>query len=171
MNFKFCPNCGRQGTVQKLDNTNYECSICAWHFWNNAKAATSIAFVKDDKLLVVQRKREPNKGKYELTGGFVDYGESAYDGAIREAREELGITLEPQDLELAAVYWNNYNPGISTVDIVFIVRNWRGSPRPGDDVAAAIWKPFNFIYNPDFCQTYTNLDTIIQKRLSRKAGN
>ncbi len=163
MNFKFCPNCGTKGSVQNLNDTDYECQKCSWHFWNNAKAATAIAFVKDDKLLVVKRKREPNKGKYELTGGFVDFGESAYDGAIREAREELGVTLQPHDLELAAVYWNNYSPGISTVDIVFIARNWQGNPKPSDDVATIAWKPFDFIYDSTFCQTYTNLDKIIRR--------
>jgi len=58
------------------------------HYWNNAKATTAIAFVKDSKLLVVKRKRNRIKQGTKLTGGFVDFGESAYDGAIREAREE-----------------------------------------------------------------------------------
>jgi ADP-ribose pyrophosphatase YjhB (NUDIX family) len=166
MMFQFCPSCGTKGSVQQQNATDYECTNCAWHFWNNAKAATAIAFVKDGKLLVVKRKRKPNEGKYELAGGFVDYGESAYDGAVREAREELGITLQPKDLELAEIYWNRYDAGISTVDITFITRTWQGKLTPNDDVAALEWKPFDFIYDPSFCQTYTNLDKIIQRRLS-----
>lgn len=93
MKFDYCPSCGKQGTVKELDRTNYECSNCTWHLWNNSKAATAIALVNGDgELLVVKRLREPNKGEFELAGGFVDFGEDAYAAAIREAKEELGIT-------------------------------------------------------------------------------
>jgi len=168
MNFNFCPSCGTEGSVKKQDATNYECEKCSWHHWNNAKAATSIAFIKDGKLLVVQRAHEPNKGLHELAGGFVDFGESAYEGAIREAREELGITLTPADLELTALYMNNYDSDVSTVDIVFTVRTWRGEFRPADDVAAISWEPLSFIYDPTFYQMYDGLDKKILALLEKQ---
>ena len=36
-------------------------------------------------------------GHWTLPGGFVDYGEHPRDGAVREAREELGIDIEIAD--------------------------------------------------------------------------
>lgn len=85
MTFHFCPDCGGAQTVRQQNDTKYTCASCVWTYWNNAKAATAIAFVKDDQLLVVERAHEPNKGKFELAGGFVDFGEDAYSAAIREA--------------------------------------------------------------------------------------
>lgn len=166
MMFNYCPACGRQGTVEKLDNTNYECRDCAWHFWNNAKVATALAFVRDGQLLVVKRNREPNKGKFELAGGFIDFGENAYDSAIREAKEELGLTIHQNDLQLIALYHNDYNPDIFTIDIIFLVTSWQGEPTPADDVANFHWQSFDFIYNPQFCQKqYGGLDKLISARL------
>ncbi|HKR81903.1 MAG TPA: NUDIX hydrolase [Candidatus Saccharimonadales bacterium] len=164
--FKFCANCGREGTVQKVDATDYRCQECGWEFWNNAKTATALVFVKNQQLLVVKRAHEPRKGMYELAGGFVNFGESAYDCAIREANEELGITIARDDLELLDVYHNDYNPNIFTVDVAFLVKAWQGDFKPADDVAAVAWKPLSFIHDPTFCQkNYTGLDKIIQAKL------
>lgn len=168
MNFNYCPSCGHKGTVKKQDNTNYECRDCGWHFWNNAKTCTAIAFVRDGKLLVAKRDREPNKGKYELPGGFVDYGETVYEAAIREIKEELGIQLTKNDLQVVEIYYNDYNPGIFTTDIVFLVTDWAGEPMAGDDVAAILWKPLDFIYDSNFCQKYYDgLDKTIVARLAQ----
>lgn len=167
MKFEYCPSCGKQGTVQKLDKTNYECSNCQWHHWNNSKAATAIALVNGEgKLLVVKRQREPMKGKFELAGGFVDFGEDAYEGAIREAQEELGVTIWRENLELLDVYFNTYESDITTVDIAFLVTEWEGELSANDDVASYAWRPLDFIYNPDFCQDYAGLDEKITAKLS-----
>lgn len=159
MNFNYCPDCGKQGTVKKLDDTNYECANCQWHFWNNAKAATTLVLVKDGKMLVSKRGREPRKGMYDLFGGFVDYGENAYQGAVREAKEELDIDIDEKDLHLIAIYHNDYNPGTFTTDIVFVVTKWRGAFTPNDEVVDLAWEPFELIHDPNFSQKfYTGLD-------------
>jgi ADP-ribose pyrophosphatase YjhB (NUDIX family) len=166
MNFNFCPDCGTKGSVEQLNETDYRCTNCGWLFWNNAKAATAIAFVKDGQLLIVQRAHEPNKGKYELPGGFVGFGEDAYTGAQREVQEELGIALQREDLRLLETYHNTYNPGITSVDIVFLVTHWQGDFRSTDDVAAYSWRSFSFIYDPDFCQkNYAGLDKVLTAKL------
>jgi NAD+ diphosphatase len=153
MNFNFCPACGKQGTVQKQDDTNYECSNCQWHFWNNAKAATALIFIKGDQALFAKRAREPKKGMYDFPGGFVDFGETAEESAIREAKEELGITIRKEDLELLAIYGDDYDfPGthVFSTDIVYVVRQWEGDFRPQDDVAAVSWHPFHYIDDRSF---------------------
>lgn len=103
MNFNFCPSCGQKSSIQKQDGTNYECLNCKWHFWNNAKAATAMVFIKNGLIMFNKRAAEPNKGKYDLPGGFVDFNEDGYKGAIREAKEELNITIDKKDLELLDV--------------------------------------------------------------------
>ena len=43
--------------------------------------------------------RKANPNKWAFTGGAVDAGEESYQGAIREAKEEMGIDLKPDDIE------------------------------------------------------------------------
>ncbi len=129
----------------------------------------ALALVRDGKLLVVKRAHEPKKGKFELAGGFIDFGESAYDTAIRESREELGIIVEQSDLFLVDVYYNGYNPFVWSIDVTFLVTKWLGDPTPNDDVADFMWQPYDFIYNPQFCQKhYIGLDTAIEAKLNTK---
>lgn len=43
--------------------------------------------------------RKANPNKWAFTGGAVDSGEKSYQGAIREAKEEMGIDLSSDDVE------------------------------------------------------------------------
>lgn len=164
MNYNYCPACGQQGTVQQLDTTNYECDSCGWHHWNNAKGTVAIAFVKDGQVLVSERAIEPRKGMFDLPGGFVDFGETAEEAAIREIKEELGIDLQASQLELIGVYHNNYFADISTIDVTYQVTDWEGDFIASSDAAALVWKPFSFIDDPSFAPPYKGLSQTLIER-------
>ncbi|MBR3318895.1 NUDIX domain-containing protein [Candidatus Saccharibacteria bacterium] len=69
-----------------------------------------IWFVKheDDKTLVLFQKRSENiqfGGFYDAsTGGHIDEGEDPLTAALREAREEIGMDLNPEELRLVCSY-------------------------------------------------------------------
>lgn len=66
-----------------------------------------------------------------LPGGFVDYGESLEEAAIREAKEET--SLELVDLRQFHTYSHpGRDPRFHTVSTVFIAEG-QGEPRAGDD--------------------------------------
>lgn len=46
-----------------------------------------------DRLLLLRRARDPNRGLYTPVGGKIDPFESPRDAAVREAREETGISV------------------------------------------------------------------------------
>ena len=54
----------------------------------------SIAVFKGDTVLLVQRGRAPFRGLWSLPGGSIEPGESAREAALRELKEETGITAE-----------------------------------------------------------------------------
>ena len=64
--------------------------------------------------------------------GHVEAGESVLDAAVREATEELGITVEPADLvQLCAMHRTAapHGPVDERVDFFFECRRWSGEPR------------------------------------------
>ena len=61
-----------------------------------------LLLIQDDKILLSRRFQTGYEdGNYGLPAGHGEYGETMREGTAREAREEIGITIEPKDLEFA----------------------------------------------------------------------
>lgn len=54
----------------------------------------------EEILLALRKNTGYNDGEYELPGGHVDPGEDIMDAMIREAKEELNIQLERENLNI-----------------------------------------------------------------------
>ena len=54
--------------------------------------------VEAGRVLLVQRGREPMRGKWTLPGGALEVGESLHEGVVREVEEETGLRVEPVEL-------------------------------------------------------------------------
>jgi 8-oxo-dGTP diphosphatase len=50
---------------------------------------------RDGRVLLVQRARPPNVGKWGFPGGVQELGETIFEAVIRELREETGLVVEP----------------------------------------------------------------------------
>lgn len=61
--------------------------------------------------------------------GHVERGETAYDAARREAREELGLDGVDLEFELTMQRTRGGEPIDERVDFFFTARSWRGEPR------------------------------------------
>lgn len=158
MKFDYCPKCGKHKTVVQETATKYQCTNCSFEFWNNPAATVSAVFLKDKKALFAKRAIEPNKGKYDFPGGFLEYNEDIYKGCAREIYEETRLRVDPDDLQLITGYAREYIPGQSVIDLIVIVKHWDGEFTPQDDVAGLEWKPFEFIDSDDFApQEYKGL--------------
>lgn len=57
--------------------------------------AVSAAIVRDGKVLVVRRARNPALHLYTLPGGLVEIGETLEDAIVREVREETALAVAP----------------------------------------------------------------------------
>ena len=84
--------------------------------------------------VVLIRRKNPSLG-WALPGGFIDYGESAEQAAVREAAEET--SLKVQLVEQFHVYSDpQRDPRQHTLTTVFIARA-RRTPRGADDATEA----------------------------------
>ena len=90
--------------------------------------------IKDNQILLVQRKNEPFKEKWALPGGFVEYGEKTEDTVIREVFEETGLKTKIR--ELAGVYSDpKRDPRGHIITIAYILEIVDGMLDAGDDAS------------------------------------
>jgi ADP-ribose pyrophosphatase YjhB (NUDIX family) len=57
--------------------------------------AVSAAIIRDGKVLLVRRARNPALQLYTLPGGAVEAGETLIEAVLRETREETSLSIEP----------------------------------------------------------------------------
>ena len=133
--FYYCPECGEK--TLKGNRRRISCSACGFVFYFNAASAVAGILQKDDTILLTIRGKEPEKGKLDLPGGFVDHEETAEEALQREIREELNIDIT--DIQFSGSFPNQYlyqEITYPVLDLIFTCRavNWQ-DVKPQDDVA------------------------------------
>jgi ADP-ribose pyrophosphatase YjhB (NUDIX family) len=102
---RYCIECGG-GLEERVppgeDRLRLVCGSCGHISYMNPKVVVGILPIRRGAVLLLRRAIEPRFGAWTCPGGFLELGETAEDGARREAREELGI--EVGDLKLLGVY-------------------------------------------------------------------
>ena len=95
--FRFCPKCtgplGRK-RLKSHEPPRLVCGTCAFILYDDPKVAACTIPIMDGKILLLRRGIEPAYGKWVFPGGFIDRGERVEDAAVRETREETGVTVE-----------------------------------------------------------------------------
>ena len=54
--------------------------------------------IEDGRVLLVKRGHPPLAGEWSIPGGVLEIGETLREAAVREAREETCLTVEPAEL-------------------------------------------------------------------------
>ncbi len=93
--------------------------------YRNPTPTTDVVVIEDGQVLLVRRGREPYKGRLALPGGYIEYGETVEDAAVREVSEETSLCIEL--VEILGVYSDpSRNPRHHTLTVAFIGRRVSG---------------------------------------------
>jgi ADP-ribose pyrophosphatase YjhB (NUDIX family) len=166
MRIKHCVGCG--GILDKRSDTQYACAVCGQDYWNNPHTAASVIIHEEGKILFTERAEEPHKGGFDLPGGFLDYDEDAEAAARREIKEELGVGLG--SLQLIGSYTHEYAPGVSSCELMFLARGWKGTFKPADDVAGYSWRDVDFLDDSKCAWHYPGLKNKLRNLLENTNG-
>jgi 8-oxo-dGTP diphosphatase len=84
-------------------------------------------FFRGDQVLMLRRFQTGYMdGYYSIPAGHLDGEEPVRMAGVREAREEIGVRIDPQDMIFAGVFHRHSDD--ERVDFFFHVQKWEGEP-------------------------------------------
>jgi ADP-ribose pyrophosphatase YjhB (NUDIX family) len=135
--WKFCPRCA---APVRREARRAVCDACGFvAYANSAPTASAVLVDEQGRVLLARRGVEPELGKWDLPGGFLEEGEEPLDGLRRELHEETGLEVEP--LSFLGAWVDRYGDGegaIATLNLYWLAQAV-GEPHAADDVAELCW--------------------------------
>lgn len=104
--------------------------------------AVYLLFQRDEQILLLRRFNTGYEdGNYSLVAGHVDAGETVTQAAVREAFEEAGVVIQPEQLQVVHVMHRKGDD--ERVDFFLLPTAWNGTienrePEKCDDLS---WFP------------------------------
>lgn len=97
----YCSACGKPVVFRVPPGDNRErfmCEHCDKVHYSNPRIVTGCLATWEDRVLLCKRAIDPRRGYWTLPAGFLENGETAEAGAIRETWEEARAEVELDDL-------------------------------------------------------------------------
>jgi 8-oxo-dGTP diphosphatase len=115
-----------------------------------------LVLLDGDKVLFgLRRNTGFEDGAYHLPSGHLEAGESVVQAIIREAKEEVGVTIAPENVEFSHVMHNSSSGGRAA--FFFSVRRWEGVPenREPQKCSELRWFPLSGLPDHliDYCRS------------------
>ncbi len=104
-----------------------------------------LLLIREQKILLLRRANTGfEDGNYGLPAGHMDGGETAREGGAREIREEIGLTIKPEDLEVVHVMHRKATQD-ERIDFFMTAKSYKGEiknmePEKCDDMS---WFPLD----------------------------
>jgi len=119
------------------------------------------------KVLLIERSNEPYKGRWALPGGFVDIDEDLESAALRELREETGVT----GIYLEQLYTfgkPNRDPRERVISVAYyaLVPIDKLHIKPDSDASKAEWHACSSL--PDLAFDHPQIVNLARDRLAAK---
>ena len=131
------------------------------------RRGASIAVFKGNSILLIKRAKAPWLGLWSLPGGSLERGESTYEAAYRELKEETGIDASVEGLldTIEVTAGSNEGEAARYSLEVFYGRYGEGSLRAGSDAAEAQWFDVGALEKLDLTEGTASLIGLAAARL------
>lgn len=139
-----CQRCGHLTESRDIDGRSRPvCPACGTVTYQDPKLAACVVILRENagrtEVLLGQRAGGTrNPGTWSFPAGFIDRGEHVEDAAIREVREETGLTVTLGPL---LGVWST--TGDSTVLLAWLAATVSGTAAADDDLTSVAWFPAN----------------------------
>lgn len=148
----FCPLCGQKMvTRQVAGRPRRACSGCDYVHFTDPKVGVGALVTQDNKVLLVRRKMEPERGRWSIPAGFLDHGEDPQETAEREVYEETGLYV--RIVSLLDVLTNPPGKGGASIFILYRAELLGGEMIAGDDADAVGFFPLDDLPELAFAST------------------
>lgn len=117
-------------------------SAIDWTRWEPVDPCTLVFVVREDRVLLIRKKRGLGAGKINGPGGRLEPGETPLACAVREVQEEVGVT--PLGLALGGELSFQFADGYSTHVYAFRADDCHGQVCETDE-AVPLWTPLDAI--------------------------
>ncbi len=96
--WRHCPSCAGPLTHHASPDQHVACAACGFRQYENPLPTTLLLPIDAaGRVLLVRRAQEPRSGHWDTLGGFLEVGETAEQGALRELHEEIGLSTDRLD--------------------------------------------------------------------------
>ncbi len=170
---KYCAECGAPVELRTPQDDNRERHICTTcstiHYQNPKIIVGAIPEWEDGRILLCLRAIEPRRGLWTLPAGFMENGETTWQGAQRETQEEANARVKIHDLYAVynLAYINqvqmlfratlldlDFSPGIESLDVKLFAEE----EVPWDTLA---FRPVKFALQHYFAERKSGVFTLL----------
>jgi len=113
-----------------------------WQSWQPRERAVLCFVLRENRILLIRKKRGLGAGKINGPGGRMESGETPVEAAVRETGEEVGVI--PLQLDMRGELFFQFRDGYSLHCSVFTALDSVGKARESDE-ADPFWKSFDEI--------------------------
>lgn len=127
----FCSQCGDSVSLKLPDGDDrprFTCNACGFVHYQNPNVVNGTIIEHERRILLCRRAIEPRYGLWTLPAGFMENGETTYDGASRETWEEARARVTIDGLYLVANL-----PHINQIYMLFRARLENTDFQPGPE--------------------------------------
>ena len=105
MRYIYCPKCGSQLKNKPAgdDGEVPFCDSCGQYWFDSFSSVAIVLVANEHQEIAMLRQNYLSKRYWNYVAGFIKPGETAEETAVREVREELGLSID--HLEFAGTYW------------------------------------------------------------------